>query len=147
MADAPRHAGGAHHDPDQQVARVFRHHLLADAAHQLSLAGAARPLGPSVANDSPPDRRGVRHLVAAVHAEGLGYRIEFVFLRLTSPQLALRRIAARVRQGGHDVPRADVLRRFDRGWVNFETLYRPLADAWAVYDNSGLRPTLLENEP
>jgi predicted ABC-type ATPase len=70
-----------------------------------------------------------------------------VFLRLTSPQLALRRIAARVRQGGHDVPKADVLRRFDRGWVNFETLYRPLADAWAVYENSGRRPTLLENEP
>lgn len=70
-----------------------------------------------------------------------------LLLRLTSPQLALRRIAARVRQGGHDVPKADVLRRFDRGWVNFETLYRPLADAWAVYDNSGPRPTLLENEP
>ena len=76
-----------------------------------------------------------------------GYRIECVFLRLTSPQLALRRIAARVRQGGHDVPKADVLRRFDRGWTNFETVYRPLADAWAVYDNSGLRPTLLEKQP
>ena len=59
----------------------------------------------------------------------------------------LRRIAARVKQGGHDVPKADVLRRLDRGWTNFETVYRPLADAWAVYDNSGLRPTLLEKEP
>jgi predicted ABC-type ATPase len=76
-----------------------------------------------------------------------GYRIEFVFLRLASPELALRRIAARVRQGGHDVPRADALRRFDRGWINFEAAYRPLADAWAVYDNSGLRPTLLEKGP
>jgi predicted ABC-type ATPase len=35
-----------------------------------------------------------------------GYRIEIVYLRLRSPELALRRIAARVRQGGHDVPRA-----------------------------------------
>jgi predicted ABC-type ATPase len=76
-----------------------------------------------------------------------GYRIEFVFLRLASPQLALRRIAARVRQGGHDVPKADVLRRFDRGWSNFQTVYRPLADAWAVYDNSGVRPTLVEKGP
>jgi len=33
--------------------------------------------------------------------KNVGYRIEFVFLRLTSPQLALRRIAARVKQGGH----------------------------------------------
>jgi predicted ABC-type ATPase len=76
-----------------------------------------------------------------------GYHIEFVFLRLTSAQLALRRIAARVRQGGHDVPKAAVLRRFDRGWINFDTVYRPLADAWAVYDNSGLRPTLVEKGP
>jgi len=35
-----------------------------------------------------------------------GYIIEIAYLRLQSPQLALRRIAARVRQGRHDVPRA-----------------------------------------
>jgi predicted ABC-type ATPase len=66
-----------------------------------------------------------------------GYRIEMVYLRLRSAQLALRRIAVRVRQGGHDVPRADVVRRFSRGWGNFQRTYRPLADSWAVYDNSG----------
>jgi len=60
-----------------------------------------------------------------------GYRIEIVFLRIESPQLGLRRIAARVRQGGHDVPRADVLRRFDRGWENFKAVYRSVADAWS----------------
>jgi len=79
--------------------------------------------------------------------QAAGYRIEIVFLSLTSPQLALRRIAARVRQGGHDVPKADVLRRFDRGQANFEQVYRSLADAWAVYDNSGPRPRLLERQP
>lgn len=73
-----------------------------------------------------------------------GYRMEITYLRLPSPQLALRRIAARVRQGGHNVPRADVLRRFTRGWLNFQRHYRPLADAWAVYDNSGDAPRLLE---
>jgi predicted ABC-type ATPase len=76
-----------------------------------------------------------------------GYRIEIVFLRLPSTQLALRRIAARVKQGGHNVLRADVLRRFARGWTNFESVYRPLADAWAVYDNSGDVPRLLEQGP
>jgi predicted ABC-type ATPase len=73
-----------------------------------------------------------------------GYRIEILFLRLSSPQIALRRIAARVRQGGHDVPTADVLRRFERGWTNFVTYYRPLASRWAVYDNSGTAPVLVE---
>ena len=73
-----------------------------------------------------------------------GYRIEIAFLRLASAELALRRIAARVRQGGHDVPVADVLRRFERGWKNFESIYKSLADAWALYDNSGERPELVE---
>lgn len=76
-----------------------------------------------------------------------GYRIEIVYLRLTSPRLALRRIAARVKQGGHNVPRADVLRRFIRGWHNFQTFYRPLAHVWAVYDNSGTSARLLEQGP
>jgi predicted ABC-type ATPase len=73
-----------------------------------------------------------------------GYWIEIVFLSLPSVQLALHRIASRVRQGGHDVPRADVLRRFDRSWHNFHTLYRPLAHTWSIYDNSGDSPCLLE---
>lgn len=73
-----------------------------------------------------------------------GYRIEIVFLSLPSVHLALQRIAGRVRQGGHDVPRSDVIRRFDRSWRNFHDLYRPLADAWAIYDNSGPAPQLLE---
>lgn len=74
-----------------------------------------------------------------------GYRIEIAYVRLKSPQLALRRIAARVRQGGHNVPRADVVRRFERGWEHFVRIYRPLADEWAVYDNSGESPKLQES--
>jgi predicted ABC-type ATPase len=76
-----------------------------------------------------------------------GYRVEMVYLKLKSAQLALRRVAARVRQGGHDVPRADVFRRYARGWKNFEMIYRPLADSWAIYENSGEAPQLLEQAP
>lgn len=76
-----------------------------------------------------------------------GYRIELVFLSLPSVELALQRIAARVRQGGHDVPRADVVRRFNRSWKNFQSVYRILADTWSVYDNSGDSPRLLEEGP
>jgi predicted ABC-type ATPase len=76
-----------------------------------------------------------------------GYRVEIVYLKLRSTHLALRRIAARVRQGGHDVPRTDVVRRFRRGWKNFERVYRPLADSWAMYENSARTPRLLERGP
>jgi predicted ABC-type ATPase len=76
-----------------------------------------------------------------------GYVIEIIYIRLASPQLALSRIANRVKQGGHNIPRADVIRRFKRGWANFLDVYQPLADHWAIYENSEAKPKLLERSP
>lgn len=76
-----------------------------------------------------------------------GYFVKIVFLRIESRDLALKRIAARVRQGGHDVPAVDVTRRFGRSLRNFDGHYRPLADAWELYDNSGTQPRLIESGP
>lgn len=76
-----------------------------------------------------------------------GYELNIIFLKLNSPKLAMERVAFRVRQGGHQVPKEDIKRRFVRGWPNFVQLYRPLADEWAVYDNSGIIPILLEQYP
>ena len=90
---------------------------------------------------------GLTYLNRLKRWKGVGYRIEIVYLRISSPQLALRRIAARVKQGGHNVPRADVIRRFTRSWNNFGNHYRLLADAWSVYDNSSAAPRLLEQGP
>jgi predicted ABC-type ATPase len=75
-----------------------------------------------------------------------GYRIDIVFLRLRSVDLALRRIEVWVRKGGHDVPERDVIWRLKRGWENFQKTYQPMADSWAVYDNSGASPQLLERK-
>jgi predicted ABC-type ATPase len=76
-----------------------------------------------------------------------GYRIELVYLRLDGPELALKRIAMRVKQGGHNVPAADVHRRFVRSWRNFEDLYRLLSDAWWLYDATSHPPELLLKHP
>jgi len=74
-----------------------------------------------------------------------GYRIEMVFLKLDSVELALKRIELRVKSGGHNVPKADVRRRFKRGWANFEAHYKVLADHWTVYDNtSGIAELILQ---
>jgi predicted ABC-type ATPase len=89
---------------------------------------------------------GLTYLSRIKKWKSAGYQIEIIFLRLASVQLAFRRIVARVKQGGHDVPRADVLRRFRRGLENFETHYKGLADFWKVYDNSGSEPQLLEEK-
>lgn len=74
-----------------------------------------------------------------------GYRIEIIYLRLDSVSLALRRIAARVREGGHDVAATDVIRRFERSWHNFRKAYAPLCDSWWVYD-AGVRPPALREK-
>jgi predicted ABC-type ATPase len=73
-----------------------------------------------------------------------GYRVHILYLWLPTAELALARVAERVRAGGHDVPAEAVRRRFDRGRHNFFTLYRPLADAWRLYDATPLGgPTLI----
>ena len=73
-----------------------------------------------------------------------GYHVKIVFLSLPNVELAIARVAARVAQGGHDVPEDAIRRRFNAGLDNFRRLYRPLADAWALYDNSAAQPVLLE---
>ncbi len=65
-----------------------------------------------------------------------GYRFHLVFLWLPSPELAIQRVADRVRQGGHHVPEEVIRRRYHRGLANFRSLYRPLATTWRLYDNS-----------
>lgn len=65
-----------------------------------------------------------------------GYRIQLFFLWLPKPDLALQRVADRVKQGGHFIPDKDVKRRYFRGIKNFWTVYRPLLDNWIIFDNS-----------
>lgn len=65
-----------------------------------------------------------------------GYAFQLMFLWLPSPDLAVQRVRARVHAGGHDVPEHVIRRRCAAGLRNFSKLYQPLANTWAVYDNS-----------
>ena len=49
-----------------------------------------------------------------------GYRIELFFLSLPSVQFAIERVAQRVKQGGHNIEKCVIERRFASGMVNFE---------------------------
>lgn len=73
-----------------------------------------------------------------------GYHISLYFLSLFSVEVALARVAERVRQGGHHVPEAVIRRRFAAGRQNFDQHYKTQVNTWAKYDNSGLEPVLLE---
>lgn len=65
-----------------------------------------------------------------------GYRVHLLFLWLNSAELAVSRVAERVRLGGHDVPAETVRRRYRAGLLNLFRLYLPLADSWQLFDNS-----------
>ena len=56
-----------------------------------------------------------------------GYEVHLIFLWLGTPELALARVAERVRAGGHGLPEEIIRRRYTSGRRNFITLYAPLA--------------------
>jgi predicted ABC-type ATPase len=65
----------------------------------------------------------------------IGYRIALEYVRLPSVEASLERVARRVALGGHDIPEADIRRRFDRSLRNLEQLYKPAVDVWQVWDS------------
>ena len=65
-----------------------------------------------------------------------GYTVHIFYVALPSPELAVNRVALRVKLGGHNIPKADIERRFQRSLHNLYSLYLPLADRWTVLDNA-----------
>ena len=55
------------------------------------------------------------------------------FMALRSVEIAIQRVKTRVRQGGHDIPEPVIRRRFQRGLVNFFTVYRDRVDDWVLH--------------
>jgi len=77
------------------------------------------------------------------HARQQGYTVRLCYLWLPDPKLCLRRVRQRVRRGGHDVPEADVRRRFLPSLRNFFTLYLPLADEALLFEAASNSPQLV----
>ena len=76
----------------------------------------------------------LRHMAAARSA---GYRIVLHFVSVDSADQALDRIRNRVALGGHDVPEADVRRRFVRSHANLPAAIAR-TDVALLYDNTDL---------
>ena len=54
----------------------------------------------------------------------IGYRVHLFFLWLPNPDMAVLRVANRVKQGGHNIPEHTIRQRYARGIQNFQSLYR-----------------------
>ena len=72
------------------------------------------------------------------------YEIIIYYLKIPSVEFAIERVKLRVAQGGHNVPEQDIMRRFERSWINFQQIYKPLADSWIVFDTSGSQSVILD---
>jgi predicted ABC-type ATPase len=78
------------------------------------------------------------HLDAAQRAKSDGWNLGIVYIGLTSPTIAMKRVFLRKLRRGHYVPPADVRRRYRRSLVNLATIYG-IADRLVVLDNSSSR--------
>ena len=65
-----------------------------------------------------------------------GYRVVLVFFWLDSVELAIERVKTRVLDGGHNIPKPVILRRYYSGLLNLFNLYIPICDYWMIFDNS-----------
>ena len=72
-----------------------------------------------------------------------GYELRLYYLWIPTLQLALKRIAGRVRRGGHDIPARVAARRYGKGLGNLFRHYMALADYCAIFDNSSTNPVLV----
>ncbi|WP_181307279.1 zeta toxin family protein [Rufibacter sp. XAAS-G3-1] len=70
------------------------------------------------------------------HAKELGYRITLIYFWLSTPELAIERVKARVAEGGHNIPEEVVRRRYRKGIYNLYELFIPLCHYWMLIDNS-----------
>ena len=68
-------------------------------------------------------------------AQNKGYHVSIIFFWLPTPEQAISRVAQRVKEGGHDVPRNVIRRRYFAGIKNLFNIYMPIVDYWMIIDN------------
>ena len=69
-------------------------------------------------------------------AHKAGYTVELFFLWLSSADVAVRRVAKRVAEGGHNIPEDVIRRRYDAGIRNLIETYSQIVDRWILIDNN-----------
>lgn len=71
------------------------------------------------------------------------YQVTLVFFYLDSEDLAIERVKSRVLEGGHDIPKPVIIRRYFAGLKNLFRLYTQVCDYWMLFDNSKLHSELI----
>lgn len=68
-----------------------------------------------------------------------GYVVTLLYFWLESPELAVQRVAQRVKNGGHNIPVPTIYRRYQSGIQNLFAIYIPIVDNWSIINSSKLQ--------
>jgi predicted ABC-type ATPase len=68
-------------------------------------------------------------------AKDRGWLIVLMYIGIDNPNMNVLRVADRVKLGGHDVPREDILRHYERSLANLNKAAK-IVDTLILYDNS-----------
>jgi predicted ABC-type ATPase len=80
-------------------------------------------------------------LVERLHTDG--WRVELIFLALPSFEMSKLRVAERVAHGGHNIPVADIERRFPRSLSHLLNDFSHRVDSCTCFMNDGESPVLV----
>lgn len=78
-----------------------------------------------------------------IEAQQKGYFITLIYYWLETPQLAEKRVELRVKEGGHNIPKDVINRRYLKGIQNLFNIYMPVCDYTMIFDNSRPEPVLV----
>ena len=76
-------------------------------------------------------------------AQANGYEVTLLFFWLDSPNMAKKRVAQRVAEGGHNIPLETIERRYHNGITNLFAIYIDMVDICYIFDNSEGRKELI----
>ena len=80
---------------------------------------------------------GVHYLQRIEGWKDLGYTVKLWFIALSSPELAISRVAERVAQGGHNIPEEVIRRRYRAGLENLSK-YQNAVNSWVLLDGDSI---------
>jgi len=136
-----RAAGGDYYNPDEFTRRLIHQNPGINPAEANSLAWArgkellerAIAEGIDFAFETTLGAKTISALLLRAANEGMAVKI--LFVGLTSVEHHLRRVAARVKAGGHDIPEKKIRERWQNSRLNLIRLLPHLAEL-VLWDNS-----------
>lgn len=76
-------------------------------------------------------------------AQEKGYKVILLFFWLQDVELAIERVKTRVLEGGHNIEKDVIRRRYINGIANLFNIYLSIVDEVMIFDNSFGKPELI----